>query len=180
MSHQAPALICSVCIKELNKAVKFRKKCIESENHFKSLLLTFEPFIWNDELQMINSGYNNDRSIKEEPQDFRHLFDNFTSIIEENRKIDDLNLFNVDKSDDEINKPVYPVKKRRVKQSIKYENSDPDFESEYQCHLCLKTFTKLHSMKDHMRAVHQKLEESEMFKCEHCDKLFKLRYYLSK
>lgn len=49
-----------------------------------------------------------------------------------------------------------------------------------QCKLCSKNFTSLHSLKDHMRAIHQKLEEDDMFRCQYCDKLFKIKYYLSK
>lgn len=49
-----------------------------------------------------------------------------------------------------------------------------------QCKLCYKSFTSLHSMKDHMRAIHQKLDESDMYKCPHCDRLFKMKYYLNR
>lgn len=31
-----------------------------------------------------------------------------------------------------------------------------------------------------MRAIHQKLDESDMFKCPHCDRLFKMKYYLNR
>lgn len=49
-----------------------------------------------------------------------------------------------------------------------------------QCRLCFKTFTSLHSMKDHMRAIHQNLDECDMFKCPHCERLFKMKYYLNR
>lgn len=35
-------------------------------------------------------------------------------------------------------------------------------------------------MKDHMRAIHQKLDEADMFKCPHCERLFKMKYYLNR
>lgn len=186
MNHQAPALICSGCIKDLNKAVKFRKKCIESESHFKNFFLNFEPFLWNDELKIISSGNNNRKTIKEEPDEYNNvdLFENIAAIIEENCATDSLRISShskAGKSDDENSKTECPEKKRRVKRKIKHENDEPDSDlSETQCHLCLKKFTSNHSMKDHMRAVHQKLKESDMFKCEYCDRLFKMRYYLSK
>lgn len=184
MGHQAPALICSACIKDLQEASKFRSKCIESANHFKKHFLTFEPFLWNDELRTINSGhdsYENHKSIKDEPNDYNvSLFDDIAAIIEENCATDSLKLSNFSKSHNEYSETEEPDKKRRVKKKIKHENENPRSESlEIQCHLCLKTFTRIHSMKDHMRAVHQKIKESDMFKCNYCDRLFKMQYYLS-
>lgn len=35
-------------------------------------------------------------------------------------------------------------------------------------------------MKDHMRAIHQKLDDADMYKCPHCDRLFKMKYYLNR
>lgn len=49
-----------------------------------------------------------------------------------------------------------------------------------QCKLCFKKFTSVHSLKDHMRAIHQKLEEDDMYQCEFCNKLFKMKYYLNR
>ncbi|CAG9805431.1 unnamed protein product [Chironomus riparius] len=183
MSHQATALICSACIKDLNKAVKFRKKCIQSEHHFKKHLLTFEPFIWNDELRMISSSDNNHKSIKEEPHEFNNVnfFEHYAAIVDEDCATDMLKTSRLSKSVKSYNEnsqAEHPEKKRRVKRNIKHENVESD--SETQCHLCLKTFTKMHSMKNHMRAVHQDLNESDMFKCEYCDRLFKIRYYLNR
>lgn len=48
-----------------------------------------------------------------------------------------------------------------------------------QCTLCFKNFTSLHSLKDHMRAIHEKLEEKDMYRCQYCKKLYKMKYYLS-
>lgn len=31
-----------------------------------------------------------------------------------------------------------------------------------------------------MRAIHQTLDESDMFKCPHCSRLFKMKYYLNR
>jgi uncharacterized C2H2 Zn-finger protein len=31
-----------------------------------------------------------------------------------------------------------------------------------------------------MRAIHQNLDEADMFKCPHCDRLFKMKYYLNR
>ena len=31
-----------------------------------------------------------------------------------------------------------------------------------------------------MRAIHQKLDEADMYKCPHCDRLFKMKYYLNR
>lgn len=31
-----------------------------------------------------------------------------------------------------------------------------------------------------MRAIHQKLDECDMFKCPHCERLFKMKYYLNR
>lgn len=49
-----------------------------------------------------------------------------------------------------------------------------------QCKLCFKTFTSLHSLRDHMRAIHQNLDVQDMFKCPHCNRLFKMKYYLNR
>lgn len=186
MSHQAPALICSSCIKDLQKASNFRKKCIESANHFKKHLLSFEPFIWNDELRILSSGYNsykNHKSIKDEPHDYNvNLFEDITAIIEENCA-SDMQLSSSSKADkliNEYNKAECLDMKRHVKKNIEYENLDLGSESsETQCHLCFKSFTRKQSLNDHMRVVHQKLNESDMFKCKYCDRLFKMQYYLS-
>lgn len=35
-------------------------------------------------------------------------------------------------------------------------------------------------MKDHMRAIHQELNENDMYKCPHCSRLFKMKYYLNR
>jgi hypothetical protein len=48
-----------------------------------------------------------------------------------------------------------------------------------QCKLCFKNFTSVHSLKAHMRAIHQKLEETDMYRCQYCERLFKMKYYLS-
>ena len=132
---------------------------------------------------MISSGDNNHKTIKDEPNEYNNVdfFEHYAAIIEENSVLDTLKasrLSRADKSYNENSRAEHPEKKRRVKGKIKHENAES--ESETQCHLCLKTFTTIHSMKDHMRAVHQKLKESDMFKCEYCDRLFKMRYYLSK
>lgn len=167
MSHQAPALICKTCIQDLQKASKFRSKCIKSANHFKKHFLTFEPFIWNDELSSL--GYNSYKSIKDEPCDYNvNLFEDIAAIIGENCATNSLKLSSFSKTDNSVNGQYNitedPEQKRRVKK-IKHENETlVSKSSETQCHLCLKTFTTIHSMKEHMRAVHQKLRESGMCK----------------
>lgn len=68
--------------------------------------------------------------------------------------------------------------------AIKNSNDDSLKEQENnseiaQCKLCLKNFTSVHSLRDHMRAIHQDLDENDMYRCEYCDRLFKMKYYLS-
>lgn len=69
---------------------------------------------------------------------------------------------------------------REISVEIKNDNSNLITDGVAQCRLCFKTFTSMHSLKDHKRAIHEKLSEKEMFKCEHCPRLFKMKYYLSK
>lgn len=55
-----------------------------------------------------------------------------------------------------------------------------DHKNAVHCNLCLKSFTTLNSYKNHQRTVHQELNETDLFKCPHCERLFKMKYYLSK
>lgn len=139
-----------------------------------------------------------ERMIKDEPADDINLelYEHIDTILEENLGIaeDSNDLTRVpkrtkrdtfsDQSEDGSESEVLAIMKNKSKAVRKC--SEPD-ESDLmqtnglaQCNLCYKSFTSIHSFKDHMRCVHQQLDEADMFKCPHCDRLFKMKYYLNR
>ncbi|KAG5680174.1 hypothetical protein PVAND_009699 [Polypedilum vanderplanki] len=180
-SHKISALICSTCVKDLTRAIKFRKLCLESDEFFKKLLQAVESTVWSEKYKNIfsHSEYPNDEEklIKVEPfeYDFETIFDENAEILDYAGKQKELE----EKSDDYFDNDEQPAKR-----SSDSDDSDLNVKrnehGEFQCKLCHKNFTRHYSLKCHIYAVHKKINKTEMHKCEECGKLFKLKYYLQK
>lgn len=199
-NHHIPALICSSCVKQLNEAIKLRTLCIQSDNFFKKSESSYkaEIMIWKeinveDSDLKIKKEHLNNHGIKEELIDDSlsiSIFENIETIIDDNsigsshpqNKLSTLNreeeTNSTSESDDEVK---YHKSKKSLRSNYNsLENCKVDTSNNIaRCRLCMKTFTSLHSMKSHMRTIHQKLDETDMFKCKYCDRLFKMKYYLS-
>jgi hypothetical protein len=148
-----PALICTDCLSDLSNAIKFRNRCLISDKWFK---------------EFIKSTLDQERNehefiVKNEPIDINELLENIDIAMPSHKK---------EETENEDQSGFKLKKKKRHK----IENVD---DNAVQCSLCLKSFTSAHSLKDHMRAIHQKLDTADMFKCKFCDRLFKMKYYLS-
>jgi ribosomal protein L37AE/L43A len=196
-SHQISALICSSCRKDLTKAITFRKLCLESDNFFKKSLHDIETTVWSEKYKKIISGQEatneEHQIIKMEPNDLA-----YATIFEDNSHVYEDSYDYVGKYEDEapsetvVNESPASSSTRKPKQRKRQRKvsveSDEFKDSEYEvtrnargvaeCKFCSKTFTKAHSLKCHIKAVHRKVDETEMHKCEECGKLFKLKYYL--
>lgn len=64
-------------------------------------------------------------------------------------------------------------------QEIESTIKDEKFENTTQCQQCLKIFTSLHSLKDHIRVIHEELTDKDLHSCHYCNRQFKIKYYLS-
>lgn len=82
-----PPLICLICVRELSKAIKFRRKCRESDNFFKKP--TFRDLLNPVDAQesfKVKEEQEGDeqKEIKDEPSDDFALFENIDTILNEN------------------------------------------------------------------------------------------------
>jgi hypothetical protein len=167
-----PALICAECLKDLSKAISFRNKAIKSEKYFKkSDECNFvEPEIHIKLEEDLNLENIKSEPLEEVPQ-YEFVDENRTSFVD---------VF--DKPATEFYDYGEKVEKKKNKRS-KERYSIDDFCSSsgiVRCNLCMKTFTSVNSHQNHMKTVHQKMSEAEMFKCKHCKRVFKLKIYLNR
>lgn len=167
-------LICTSCLEELSKAINFRNKAIQSEKYFKRLDQCSSLQFVEPEVQIkLESDVDFD-NIKSEP-------------IEEDSKYEfvDENPTASTSIEDVFEKPsteFYDFNFRKRKSRSERYGLD-DFCSSsgvVRCNLCLKTFTSVNSHQNHMKTVHREMTESEMHKCKHCNRYFKLKIYLNR
>jgi uncharacterized Zn-finger protein len=133
--------------------------------------------------------------IKEEPEDYG-ILDSYATVLDDNSEMYPDSEFLVNKfepMEESLVKEIVkqaPKKQKRAKVLLEqqycetFDDKDSDYEvirndkGKVECKFCSKTFTKPHSMKCHVKAMHTEISETEMHKCEECGKLFKLKYYL--
>lgn len=148
-----------------------------------------EKLLWNTQGVFIKSE---DPSLDNQYNTINHckieLIENIDTILEENCANDSsvINLEKLDtsESDTDSSEDEKLSKSKRTRRKVSKEiNMEVDNETSKKlpsCNQCNRTFSTMNSMRDHMRAIHQKLEEADMFKCTYCSQLFKMKYYLSK
>lgn len=146
-----PALICDSCRKQLFEATNFRNKCKLSEGFYRENFFQLEE---NYLKRLINN--ENEFTSPKDSEEECHTFLQST----------------IDRTDN----PKLKNERREEKKGSFYRKND---HSITQCELCLKNFTSLHSLKDHTRAIHQNIGTRDMYQCEFCNRLFKMKYYLS-
>jgi hypothetical protein len=163
-------LICVDCLKDLSKAINFRNKAIKSEQYFKKSECTFvEPEIHIKLEEDLNLENIKSEPLEDVPQ-YEFVDENRTPFVD---------VF--EKPATEFYDYSETSEKKRSKQKDRYTIDDFCSSSGIvRCNLCMKSFTSVNSHQNHMKTVHQKISESEMFKCKHCKRVFKLKIYLNR
>lgn len=178
--ESSPALICEPCLKDLEKALHFRNNAIKGEKYFK------QSVSWQD---------NDSKATELEPE--------VTIKLEEGEEVGMI------KAEPLFTNPKYEfidsmmsvpgtsgatfvdmrlnydyeenLDKRKNSQADRYDCEEFGSSSGIvRCNLCLKSFTSVNSHSNHMKTVHRKMSESEMFKCRYCNRLYKLKIYLNR
>lgn len=184
--HRVPALICHICLQQLADSISFREKCIKGDEHFKRKISEIVATVWKSSKDDICVKQEQDSdNIKQEPlEEFNLDLFNIDTILEDN--VETNNFEGCAKTDSSSEsgcdeRRERKQKARRNKRAQGFKESDFGvIDGIASCHLCFKSFTSMHSMNDHMRAIHEKLDEADMYKCPYCSRLFKMRYYLNR
>lgn len=91
-SVRSPALICRGCMKDLSKAMKFRRKCIQADDFFRKQIdeegetSKCHDGVDDESVKVKQEVDSEEQKIKDEPTDDFNLdlFDNIDTILEEN------------------------------------------------------------------------------------------------
>lgn len=177
--NNVPALICTICLKDLSKAIHFRNKAIKAEKYFKR----------SDECSSISQFVEPEVHIKlEDDLDFEKIK---SEPIDEDPKYEfvDENPTTSSSFTDVFIKPSTEFydysergeRKKKKSKSDRYGLEDFCCSSGIvKCKLCMKSFTSVNSYQNHMKTVHREMSESEMHKCKYCNRFFKLKIYLNR
>lgn len=190
MDHTIPALICKVCCVDLSQAVRLKKLCIKSDLLFKNLLSETDLELWQSQIDTMREyetvSYKEQLDIKTEPD----FIDGSTSTTEDfgvAEYLFDTSLRSPGiKTEEEFSVPKQPtkkiakkcIKKRDIPSNSKSEKKGD--ESALLCKLCNKYFTTPGSLKSHEKVTHHMLLDADLFSCDICHRVFKLKYYLSR
>lgn len=190
MDHTIPALICQVCCVDLSQAVRLKKLCIKSDLLFKNLLSETDLELWQSQISAMREydtvSYKEQLDIKMEPD----FIDGSTSTTEDFGVAEyllDTSLRSPGiKTEEEFTVPKQPtkkitkkiIKKRDIPSNSKSEKKVD--ESALLCKLCNKYFTTPGSLKSHEKVTHHMLLDADLFSCDICHRVFKLKYYLSR
>lgn len=149
-------------MKDLSHAINFRNKAIKSEKFFqRSEDCSFvEPEI---QIKLEREDLNIKSEPFEEVPNYEFVDENRTSFVD---------VFETKFYD-------YSENKKR-KNKDRYGIGFCSTSGVVRCNLCMKTFTSVNSHQNHMKTVHKKLSEAELFKCKHCNRVFKLKIYLNR
>lgn len=190
MDHTIPALICKVCCVDVSQAVRVKELCIKSDLFFKSLLSETDSEFWQSQINVMREqdtvNYKEHLDIKTEP-DF--IVGPSTCTTEDyvvTEYLLDTSLGSPGiKTEEEFTVPKQPSKKL-AKKIIKKRDfpsnskTEKKLESTLLCKLCNKYFTTPGSLKSHEKVTHHMLLDADLFSCDICHRIFKLKYYLSR
>ena len=190
MDNTIPALICKVCCLDLSQAVRLKKLCIKSDLLFKSLLSETDSELWQTQINTMReydtASYKEHVDIKTEPD----FIDGSTGTTEDfgvTEYLLDTSLGSPGiKTEEESTVPKQPTKKI-AKKIIKKRDIPSNSKSEKKVDesallfkLCNKYFTTPGSLKSHEKVTHHMLLDADLFSCDICHRVFKLKYYLSR
>lgn len=189
MDQTIPALICKVCCLDLSQAVRLKKLCIKSDLLFKSLLSETDSDLWQTQINAMreyDTANKQHLDIKTEPD----FIDGSTGTTEDYSVTEyllDTSLGSPGiKTEVEFTVPKQPIKKI-TKKIIKKRDIPSNSKSEKKvdetallCKLCNKYFTTPGSLKSHEKVTHHMLLDADLFSCDICHRVFKLKYYLSR
>lgn len=190
-SNGTPALICAICLKDLSKAMHFRNKAIRSDKYFnKSYAWTHKDHLIGDhlepEVRIKLEDEEELEKIKNEPfEDPNYeLLENIDTMIGgKNYHLDSVRFVDVFSSNAARSFIEEGDRKERKTKSKLKDSVIEEFGSSsgvVRCKLCMKSFTSISSLQNHMKTVHQKLSEAEMHRCKFCNRYFKLKIYLNR
>lgn len=190
MDQTIPALICKVCCFDLSQAVRLKKLCIKSDVLFKSLLSETDSELWQTQINAMREydtvSCKEPLNIKTEPD----CIDGSNGTTEDYGVAEYLLDTSLDspgiKTEVEFNVPKQPIK-NNVKKIVKKRDIPSNSKSEKKvdvtallCKLCNKYFTTPGSLKSHEKVTHHMLLDADLFSCDICHRVFKLKYYLSR
>lgn len=187
MNQIIPALICNSCCLDLSQAIRLKKLCIKSDFLFKSLVSETDSELWQTQKNVMR-GYDTAsyKDIKTEP-DFIDETTDTTEDFGVTEYLLDTSLGSPDiKTEEEFTVSKQPtkkiakkiIKKRDIPSNSKSEKKVDD--SALLCKLCNKYFTTPGSLKSHEKVTHHMLLDADLFSCDICHRVFKLKYYLSR
>lgn len=185
-STDNPALICTICLSELSKAMHFRNKAIRAEKYFKRT----SEIKGEDDSAKDYTGFEPEIHIKTEDEDFSKIksepfdedpnYELMHNIDLMMGKVPGSSFVDVKLGRDYLDFDEFGDQSKNAMNFYRNEEEFGSASGLVCCKLCLKSFTSMSSHQNHMKTVHRELTESEMHKCKYCNRYFKLKIYLNR